>query len=55
MENKEIKSTINPSPSGDIWWTNPLNVASVDRGIEDLKNNRGKEYTKADIENLLKG
>jgi hypothetical protein len=48
-----IEISNNPSPSGDPWWNELSNVAAVNRGIEDLKNNRGKEYTKEDIENLL--
>jgi hypothetical protein len=54
MDPKETKSNVNPSPSGDIWWNDPRNVAAVDRGIEDLNNNRGKEYSKEDVENLFK-
>lgn len=49
-----IEISENPSPSGDTWWNDPRNVAAVNRGLEDLKNKRGKEYSKDDIENLLK-
>ena len=33
-----IEVSTNPSPSGDPWFDDPENMASVMRGIEDAKN-----------------
>jgi type IV pilus biogenesis protein CpaD/CtpE len=47
----EVKS--NPSPSGDLWFDNSENMASVMRGIEDAKQGRVKVYTMDEIKSLL--
>lgn len=39
----EIKE--NPSPSGDEWFTHPENIASVEKGISEMKAGEGKAYT----------
>lgn len=48
-----IEVSTNPSPSGDPWFDDPKNMASVMRGIEDAKQGRVTAYTIDDIKNLL--
>ena len=48
-----IEVSTNPSPSGDPWFDDPENMASVMRGIEDAKQGRVTAYTIDDIKNLL--
>lgn len=48
-----IKVTENPSPSGDKWFEDPENMASVKRGIEDMKNGNGRAYSIEEIKSLL--
>ena len=48
-----IEVSTNPSPSGDPWFDDPENMASVMRGIEDAKQGRVTDYTIDDIKNLL--
>ena len=48
-----IEVSTNPSPSGDPWFDDPENMASVMRGIEDAKQGRVTSYTIDDIKNLL--
>lgn len=43
----------NPSPSGDIWFDNPDNMASVRRGIAEQKAGKGRAYTMDEIRSLL--
>jgi hypothetical protein len=43
----------NPSPSGDPWFNDPENIASIKRGIEDVKQGKTKEYTMEEIRGLL--
>lgn len=43
----------NPSPSGDPWFDDPENMASVRRGIEDIKAGRCRAYSMDDIRKLL--
>ena len=43
----------NPSPSGDPWFNNPENMASVKRGIEDIKSGRCRAYSMDEIKELL--
>ena len=47
-----IEVSTNPSPSGDPWFDDPENMASVMRGIEDA-HGRVTAYTIDDIINLL--
>lgn len=49
----EIEVSQNPSPSGDTWFDDPENMASVQRGIAEMKAGKGKAYTMEDIRNLL--
>lgn len=39
---KNIEVSENPSPSGDSWFNDPENIASVNRGIEDIKAGKGR-------------
>lgn len=48
-----IEVSINPSPSGDTWFDDSENMASVKRGIEDVKQGRTKAYTIEEIRNVL--
>ncbi len=43
----------NPSPSGDKWFDNPENLASVRQGIDEMKADKGKEYTLDEIKDTL--
>ena len=43
----------NPSPSGDPWFNNPENMASVQRGIEEMKAGKGRAYSMEEIRDLL--
>ncbi|MDE6513753.1 MAG: hypothetical protein K2L05_06180 [Muribaculaceae bacterium] len=47
----EVKE--NPSPSGDPWFNDPENMASVKRGIAEMKAGKGKAYTIEEIRDLL--
>lgn len=43
----------NPSPSGDTWFDDPENMASVKRGVEDIKAGRCRAYSMDEIRDLL--
>lgn len=43
----------NPSPSGDPWFDDPENMASVNRGIAELKAGKGRAYSMDEIRELL--
>ena len=43
----------NPSPSGDEWFANPENMASVEKGISEMKAGKGKTYTIEEIKSSL--
>lgn len=43
----------NPSPSGDPWFNDPENIASVNRGIEDIKAGRCRAYSMDEIKQIL--
>ena len=47
----EVKK--NPSPSGDPWFDDPRNMASVQRGIAEMKAGKGRPYTMDEIRDLL--
>ena len=40
------ESSTNPSPSGDIWFLDPKNIAIVEKGIEEAK--KGKSVILTD-------
>ncbi|MDE5568882.1 MAG: hypothetical protein K2J12_10645 [Muribaculaceae bacterium] len=48
-----IEVSENPSPSGDPWFDDPANMASVKRGIEDVKAGRYKAYSMDELRKLL--
>lgn len=48
-----VEVSSNPSPSGDVWFDNLENMASVMRGIQDAKQGKTKAYTMEEIRNLL--
>lgn len=48
-----IEVSSNPSPSGDPWFDNPENLASVMRSIEESKQGKTKAYTTDEIRKLL--
>jgi hypothetical protein len=52
-ETISVSVTENPSPSGDEWFDNPENLASVRKGIAEMKANKGKAYTLDEIRDLL--
>ncbi len=48
-----VEVSENPSPSGDTWFDDPENMASVHRGIEEMKAGKGRVYTMDEIRTLL--
>lgn len=43
----------NPSPSGDEWFDVAENMASVEKGISEMKAGKGKAYTQEEIKRAL--
>lgn len=43
----------NPSPSGDAWFDDPDNMASVKRGLEEMKAGKGSAFSIEDIKEIL--
>ncbi len=48
-----IEVSENPSPSGDSWFNDPENMASVKRGITEIKAGKGRVYSMDEIRELL--
>lgn len=48
-----VEVTENPSPSDDKWFDDAENMASVKRGIEEMKSGKGKAYTMDEIRKAL--
>lgn len=48
-----VEVTENPSPSGDSWFENQENMASVKRGVAEAEAGKGKAYSMDEIRNLL--
>lgn len=48
-----IEVSENPSPSGDPWFNDPENMASVQRGIAEMKAGKGRAYSMDEIRELL--
>ncbi len=48
-----IEISENPSPSGDPWFNEPENIASVRRGITEMKAGKGRSYSMDEIRTLL--
>lgn len=43
----------NPSPSGDPWFNDPENIASLNRGIAEMKAGKGRAYSMEEIKAIL--
>lgn len=52
-DNISIEVSENPSPSGDAWLDNPDNIASVKRGMDEMKEGKGRAYSMDEIRSLL--
>lgn len=48
-----VEVSDNPSPSSDLWFKNPDNMASVKRGIAEMEAGKGQVYSMDEIKNLL--
>ena len=48
-----IEVTENPSPSEDEWFSDAENIKSVNRGIAEMKEGKGKAYTIDEIRKAL--
>jgi len=48
-----VEVSENPSPSGDPWFNDPENIASVNRGIAEYKAGKGRAYSMDEIRELL--
>ncbi len=48
-----VEVSENPSPSGDPWFNDPENMASVQRGMAEMKAGKGKAYTIEEIREML--
>lgn len=48
-----VEVSENPSPSGDPWFNDPENMASVRRGIAEMKAGKGRAYSIDEIRTLL--
>lgn len=48
-----IEVSANPSPSGDLWFDDPDNVASVMRGVDEMKAGKGTAYSMDELRTLL--
>lgn len=49
----KVEVSENPSPSGDAWFNDTDNMASVKRGIAEMEAGKGKTYSMDDIRDLL--
>lgn len=52
-ETISVEVSENPSPSGDPWFNDPENMASVRRGIEEMKAGKGRAYSMDEIRSIL--
>lgn len=43
----------NPSPSGDEWFDNQMNIASVKRGVEEMDSGKCRPFTMDEIRERL--
>lgn len=48
-----IEVSENPSPSDDPWFNDPENMASVKRGVAEMKAGKCKAYSMEEIRDLL--
>lgn len=49
----KVEVSQNPSPSGDPWFDDPENIASVNRGIAQMKEGKGRTYTLEELRALM--
>lgn len=49
----KVEVSQNPSPSGDPWFDDPENIASVNRGIAQIKEGKGRTYTLEELRALM--
>ena len=49
-----VEVSENPSPSGDPWFNDPENIASVKRGMEDIKAGRCRAYSMDEIRGIVR-
>lgn len=52
-ESLVIDVSEHPSPSGDSWFEDPENMASVKRGIAEMKAGKGRAYTMDELREIL--
>ena len=50
-----VEVSENPSPSADPWFNDPENMASVQRGIAEMKAGKGRAYSIDEIKDYLFG
>lgn len=48
-----VEVSENPSPSGDPWFNDPENIASLNQGIAEMKAGKGRAYSMEEIRELL--
>lgn len=48
-----VEVSENPSPSGDPWFNDSENMASVMRGVAEMKAGKGRAYSMEEIRSLL--
>lgn len=48
-----VEVSENPSPSGDPWFNDPENMASVNKGIAEQKAGKGRAYSMDEIKEFL--
>jgi len=52
-EGISVNVSENPSPSDDPWFRDPENMASVNRGIAEMKAGKGRAYSMDEIREIL--
>lgn len=52
-ETISVEVSENPSPSGDPWFNDPENMASVRRGIAEMEAGKGRAYSMDEIRSIL--
>lgn len=49
----KVEVSENPSPSGDSWFQDSENMASVKQGVSEMESGKGKVYSIEEIKSLL--
>ena len=52
-ESMSLETGGNPSPSGDEWFDDPMNIQSVRKGMAEIEEGKGKVYTLEEIKETL--